>query len=212
MNQGYVFLNFNDMILLKHWLELFLKDKELSFELIANELLVNKVTSDPSELHGILCGMVSGGMNLDNQDWINSLADFINAGEKFPEEVDSLIYQVYEASVEQLLDGEFSFSMLLPDDLAPIAERAQSLLSWVQGFLLGFGVQQEGQHSISDEVKEALTDFSEIAKMDSAMSESEESEQALFEVEEYVRISTMLCFSELGKTGETDLSAFRTIH
>lgn len=200
------------MILLKHRLELFLKDKEISFEQIANELLINKVTSDPSELHGILCGMVSGGMNLDNQDWINSLADFINAGDKFPEEVDSLIYQVYEASVEQLLDGEFSFSMLLPDDLSPIAERAQCLISWVQGFLLGFGVQQEGQHSISDEVKEALTDFSEIAKMDSAMPESEESEQALFEVEEYVRISAMLCFSELGKTGETDLSAFRTIH
>lgn len=200
------------MILLKHRLELFLKDKELSFELIANALLSNKVTSDPSELHGILCGMVSGGMNLDNQDWINSLADFINAGDKFPEEVDSLIYQVYEASVEQLLDGEFSFSMLLPDDLAPIEERAQSLISWVQGFLLGFGVQQESQHSISDEVKEALNDFAEIAKMDSAMSESEESEQALFEVEEYVRISAMLCFGELGKTGDTDLSAFRTIH
>ena len=48
--------------------------------------------------------------------------------------------------------------------------------------------------------------------MESDMSESEESEQALFEAEEYVRISAMLCFSELGKTGETDLSAFRTIH
>lgn len=189
-----------------------MKDKELSFEQVANELLVNKISTDPSELHGILTGMVSGGMNLDNQDWINSLSDFINTGEKFPEEVETLIYQVYEATVEQLLDGEFAFSMLLPDDLAPIAERAQCLISWVQGFLLGFGVQQEGQHSLSDEIKEALADFSEIAKMESDMSESEESEQALFEVEEYVRISAMLCFSELGKTGETDLSAFRTIH
>jgi yecA family protein len=189
-----------------------LSDKELSFEQIANELLVNKISTDPSELHGILSGMVTGGMHLDNQDWINSLADFINSGDKFPEPVDTLIYQVYETTVEQLLDGEFSFSMLLPDDLAPIAERAQSLISWVQGFLLGFGVQQEGQHSLSDEIKEALADFSEIAKMESDMPESEESEQALFEVEEYVRISAMLCFTELGKTGETDLSAFRTIH
>ena len=51
-----------------------MKDKELSFEQVANELLVNKISTDPSELHGILTGMVSGGMNLDNQDWINSLS------------------------------------------------------------------------------------------------------------------------------------------
>lgn len=189
-----------------------MKDKELSFEQVANELLVNKITSDPSELHGIICGMIAGGMNLDNQDWINSLADFINSGEKFADDLETLIFQVYEISCEQLLDGEFSFMLLLPDDMAPITERAQSLISWVQGFLLGFGVQQQAQHSISDEIKEALADFSEIAKMESDMSESEESEQALFEVEEYVRISAMLCFSELGKTSDTDLSAFRTIH
>lgn len=189
-----------------------MQDKELSFEQIANDLLANKVTSDPSELHGILCGMLSGGMSLDNQDWINSLSDFVNTGEKFPSEVETLIYQVFETSCTQLLDGEFSFQLLLPEDVAPIIDRAQSLISWVQGFLLGFGVQQDGQHSLSAEVKEALADFAEIARMDSDMPESEESEQALFEVEEYVRISAMLCFGELGKTGETDLSSFRTIH
>lgn len=189
-----------------------MKDNELSFEKVANELLANKVACDPSELHGILCGMVAGGMNLDNQDWINSLSDFVHAGEKFSSEIEALILQLYEISCSQFLDGEFSFSLLLPEDHAPIAERAQSLILWVQGFLLGFGVQKESQQSISDEIKEAIVDFSEIAKMEHEMDESEESEQALFEVEEYVRISVMLCFSELGKTGENDLSAFRTLH
>lgn len=189
-----------------------MKDKELSFEQVANELLINKVSSDPSEVHGIICGMVSGGMNLDNQDWINSLADFVNAGDRFPDELEALIYQLYEFTCDQLLDGEFSFTLLLPDDVAPINERAHSLISWVQGYLLGFGVQQDGQHSISPEIKEALADFAEIVKMQSDMPESEDSEQALFEVEEYVRISAMLCFGELGKTGDTDLSVLRTIH
>jgi len=189
-----------------------LKDKELSFEQVANELLANKVSSDPAELHGIICGMVAGGMNLDNQEWIGSLSDFVNSGEPFPSNLESFIYQLYELTCEQFLDGEFSFSLLLPEDMAPVTERAQSVISWVQGFLLGFGVQQQLQQSLSDEVKEALSDFAEIAKMDSNMPESEESEQALFEVEEYVRISAMLCFSELGKAGDTDLSSFRTIH
>lgn len=189
-----------------------MQDNELSFEKVANELLVNKIACDPSELHGILCGMVAGGMSMDNQEWINSLSDFINSGEPFASEMEALILQVYETSCTQFLDGEFSFSLLLPDDQAPIVERAQSLISWVQGFLLGFGVQQESQQSMTDEIKEAIVDFSEIAKMDSEMPESEESEQALFEVEEYVRISAMLCFSELGKASDNDLSAFRTLH
>ena len=36
--------------------------------------------------------------------------------------------------------------------------------------------------------------------MDEEMDEDEETEKAFFEVVEYVRVSAMLCFNELGKS------------
>lgn len=193
-------------------MRIILKDNGLSFEAIANSLLANKIASDPAEIHGILCGMLSGGMKMDNTEWMMSLADFINTGEPFSENVERLISEMFKETCRQLLDSEFTLVVCLPDDAAPISERGQAIISWVQGFLLGFGVQQEERKSCSEEVKEALQDFAEIAKMDPEMAENEESEQALFEVAEYVRISAMLCFTELGQSSENDLSAFRTLH
>jgi uncharacterized protein YgfB (UPF0149 family) len=44
------------------------------------------------------------------------------------------------------------------------------------------------------------------------MEEGEESEQAFFEVIEYVRISTMLCFNELGKSLIDSRQQSPTVH
>lgn len=189
-----------------------MKDSELRFEAIANSLLANKVDSDPAEIHGILCGMLAGGMNMDNRDWLLSLADFINAGQSFSDDIEKILIALYEDTCKQLQHPDFSFAMCMPEDGAPISERGHAVVSWVQGFLLGFGVQQEQRKSCSDEVKEALQDFSEIARMDAEMVESEEAEQALFEVTEYIRISVMLCYGEMGQAQSGDMSAFRTLH
>ena len=86
------------------------------------------------------------------------------------------------------------------------------MINFVQGFMTGFGLYQNDLSQCSAEVKEAFEDFAEIARMEDAMTEDEESEQALFEVEEYVRISTMLCFNELGQSPLDDAEAPPTVH
>ncbi|XOV78980.1 MAG: UPF0149 family protein [Aestuariibacter sp.] len=189
-----------------------MNDSELRFEAIAHNLLASKVASDPAEIHGILCGMLAGGMSMDNREWLMSMADFINAGESFSVDIEKLLIALFEDTCKQLQNPDFTFELCIPEDGAPISERGHAVVSWVQGFLLGFGVQQEQRKSCSDEVKEALQDFSEISKMDAEMAETEEAEQALFEVTEYIRISVMLCFGELGQASGGDLSAFRTLH
>lgn len=189
-----------------------MKESELRFEAMANNLLANKVASDPAEIHGILCGMLAGGMHMENKEWLGSMADFVNAGQPFSDEIEKLLLALFEDTCKQLQHPDFSFAMCIPEDGAPISERGQAVISWVQGFLLGFGVQQEQRKSCSEEVKEALQDFSEIAKMDAEMADTEEAEQALFEVTEYIRISVMLCYGELGQANSGDMSAFRTLH
>ena len=51
---------------------------------------------------------------------------------------------------------------------------------------------------MSEDVKEVLVDFGEIANLSDEMEENEATEQAYFEIAEYVRISALLCFTELG--------------
>jgi uncharacterized protein YgfB (UPF0149 family) len=55
----------------------------------------------------------------------------------------------------------------------------------------------------SADVKEVLTDFADIANLSDEIEEDETTEQAYFEISEYVRISSLLCFTELGTPPES---------
>lgn len=183
-----------------------------SFEKISALLERNNILANAAEIQGMFCGMLGGGMPLEHRDWDEPVADFINQGDKLPPEVQETFNQLYNTTCQQLVDTDFALVLCLPDDSAPINDRGQALLSWVQGFMLGFGLHQEDLTGCSDDVKEGLEDFAEIARMDEEMSENEESEQAFFEVLEYVRVTAMLCFIELGKSPEEQQSQPKTVH
>ncbi|MFT6269240.1 MAG: yecA family protein [Alphaproteobacteria bacterium] len=160
----------------------------------------NNIIVDASEVQGILCGMLAGGMNIDDQEWIEALADVINQGEVIPAEAQTFIEKMFDKVCQEFIEADFALKLCLPDDATSINDRGAAFVNWVQGFLLGFGLHQNDLTTCSAEAKEALEDFSDIAKLDEAMEEGEESEQAFFEVLEYVRIGAMLCFNEMGKS------------
>src|SRR5688572_26041029 len=78
------------------------------------------VGMDASELHGSLCGYLSGGGEAPGRaDWIaRMLAD--------PEAVtvapDSALDHMFTATAELLDAPDFGFEMLLPDDDAPVTD------------------------------------------------------------------------------------------
>ena len=183
-----------------------------SFEKLSALLTQHNILSDAAEVHGILVGMLAGGMPLENRDWLEPMSDFINQGEALANEVKEALLSLFNDTCQQLLDADFALVLCLPDDAAPINERGNALINWVQGFMLGFGIHQADLTGCSDDVKEALEDFSDISRMDEEMSEDEESEQALFEVMEYVRVSSMLCFNELGKSAASQQDGSQTVH
>lgn len=172
----------------------------------------NDILTSAAEVQGMFCGMLGGGMPLECQDWLEPLADFIHQGETFSNDVIEAFRNLYDNTCQQLVESDFALVLCLPEDSAPINERGQALLNWVQGFMLGFGLHQDDLTGCSADVKEGLEDFAEIARMDDEMSEDEESEQALFEVMEYVRVTAMLCFNELGKSPEQQQSEPKTVH
>jgi hypothetical protein len=155
------------------------------------------VKSHASELHGVLTGLVCAGFAFEDQGYIAMLNDLFHDGDHFPKAVKNAIKRMYSELWTTILDDNYSFNLLLPDDDDSMAERGHALSTWVQGFNLGFGLQQKDSPVVSADVKEVLTDFGEIANLSDEMDEDEDTEQAYFEICEYVRISALLCFSEL---------------
>ncbi len=172
-------------------------NNEIDFATMQGILASEGLKSHASELHGVLTGLICAGFEFEDQNYVVMLHDLFNEGEGFPSAVKKALKQMYSELWSGILDDSYSFNLLLPDDDDSIAERGHALSVWVQGFNLGFGLQQKDSPVVSDEVKEVLTDFGEIANLSDEMEEDEDTEQAYFEIAEYVRISALLCFSEL---------------
>lgn len=176
---------------------------KLDFASTQAVITTDSIQSHASEIHGVLTGLVCAGFTFEEQSYIEMLNDLFNNGERFPNAVILVIKQMYSELWADILDDAYAFQLMLPDDDDSIVERGHALGKWVQGFNLGFGLQQKNSPVTSSEVKEVLTDFAEIANLSDEMEEDEDTEQAYFEISEYVRISALLCFTELGSSPTT---------
>jgi len=176
---------------------------ELNFNNLAE--LLHATTSDfnPSELHGLICGLL-----------------FSHAAEahfkklvlkKIKDETyQSELTQLFETSFTKLNEFSFEFTLLLPDDDVDINIRAEFLGLWCQGFLIGLKKAKIPIKNLpQNETSETLKDIIEIAKINFGnIVDDDEDESAYFELVEYVRLGVLMLFQDLKTTtdaiGEED--------
>jgi yecA family protein len=177
-------------------------DTTLDFASVQAIITTESIEAHGAELHGVLTGLICAGFSFESDEYLVMINDLFNNGEGLPSKVKSTIKLMFAQVWQDIIDDSFSFQLLLPDDDETIVERGHALGAWVQGFNLGFGLQQKDKAVLSEDVKEVVTDFAEIANLSDEMEENEDTEQAYFEIAEYVRISALLCFTELGTPPE----------
>lgn len=147
---------------------------------------------DASELHGALCGWLAGG-GAQTTGWLKQiLAD--DAAPQIP--ADSTLDRLRKVSAAQLDDRSFGFELMLPADDASLSERSGALFDWCRGFLGGFGLAAGHAPPLSDEGTEALADIAKLAAATPQDDGDEDDEQALAEIEEFVRVATLLLHSD----------------
>lgn len=173
------------------------QSNQLDFASAQAIITTENIKAHASEIHGVLTGLICAGFPFEDTSYVSMLNDLFNNGEGFPARVKSCVKQMFSELWTDIIDDAYGFQLMLPDDDDSIVARGHALSVWVQGFNLGFGLQQKDSPVISEEVKEVITDFAEIANLSDEMEEDEATEQAYFEINEYVRISALLCFSEL---------------
>ncbi|GAA6206365.1 MULTISPECIES: UPF0149 family protein [Thalassotalea] len=187
------------------------ENNEVDFATVQALITTQDVKIHGSELHGVLTGLICAGYSFEDQDYLTMINDMFNNGETLPNKLQVTVKLLFSQVWQNILDDSYSFTLLLPDDEDSLVERAHALGAWVQGFNLGFGLQQKSSAVYSEDVKEVLTDFADIANLSDEIEEDETTEQAYFEISEYVRISALLCFTELGTPPESK-EASETVH
>ncbi len=175
----------------------------LDFATVQAVLTSESVEMHAAEVHGVMTGLVAGGYIFEDSDYLIVINDMLNNSEGFPAAVKNTLKEMFNELWKNILDDSYSFQIMLPDDDETIMERANGLGHWVQGFNLGFGLQQKNKAKLSEDVQEVLNDFVDIANLSDEMEEDEDTEQAFYEIAEYVRISALLCFTELGVPPES---------
>ena len=170
-------------------------------------LQVNQLVDDyeleisPSQLHGIITGSAcTAAFNPAATDYLNLIVPYDGLNQiQLGHLGDSL--NIYFNQIVRVLDSQmFEFELALPDEDSSSEFRTEELAAWCRGFLIAYRHSIKNDEALSPDAAEALQDLMEIAFAETGDGEAEELEQALAELEEYLRISVQLIFDDLNPT------------
>lgn len=177
------------------------------YQSIAAELKSASLAVTPAELHGLLVGMLSGGLAINDQTWQPILFDYTNEGMGWPSSALALAQSVFQVTVNELTGTSMELSLLLPDEAGEEAlfALADGVSDFVNHFISGMGLAGIAIDKASDDAKEALADLEEIAKL--GIDEDDDlGEQALLleQVIEHVKACVLTIHAEFGARPESN--------
>lgn len=144
--------------------------------------------SSPSELHGLLTGIVCVTQAPSNDEWVQIL-ETLDVPELDPEALELLTGEA-EDIFHALSEDELDYLPLLPDDEHSLVERVQALADWCAGVVLGFGLASGHIRNDEMELIEHLQDVAAVEFEDSDDdAEGEESYQELYEFVRLIPVS-----------------------
>lgn len=179
-----------------------IQSKIPAFEEVSHILIQVHTQTTPSELHGVLSGLVCIGSRLNGKFWLDSLLQRFKSFGDFAKENQGLILSLYDGICRQLngMEDEY-FEIMLPNENSSLTKRAEALSQWCQGFLYGLNVVDNLIDTTTpDDVHEALRCISELAKLDfTDIQVGEMDATAYFNVLEYVESSVEMIYLEFNQ-------------
>jgi len=158
--------------------------------------------SDPSEAHGMLCGMICASGRADVQAWYEHVLGEAEPGDLTRSAVEAALVELHDVTVQQLGNNDFGFSLLLHSDDDPVDVRVEDLANWCRGFVLGLaagGITDLTR--LPEEAAEVIRDMLEIARAGYETGTDEnENETAITEIIEYVRVGALVVLEEVAES------------
>lgn len=179
----------------------------ISYEEMNHLLVPLGALNSPSELHGMLCGKLAGGVRLNAEEWMEEALTFLDVITNDEGVVgdpeghgQQALARFYTVVLSQLEDSNFGFDVMLPDDEAELDRRTAALGEWCHGFLSGFGsAGLPPDAKFSEDAADALRDLAAIVSIgDGADEDDNEAEADFTAIVEYVRMACLTLFADFG--------------
>lgn len=148
------------------------------------------LTLSSSELHGVVCGLAVCG---PDDFELSTLVELVGADALA--DADS-VGEFVEAAITALLAEDLSFQLLLSDDEAPLADRAQGLAEWCAAFVAGIGAGLT-EVELPVDTREIVRDFIAVSELEVDIEETDEAEADLVELEEFAKVGVLLIMEQL---------------
>ena len=82
---------------------------------------------NPAELHGLLCGLLCADADLNCDQWVRHVREVLADDVEFSQPVRDLLSKLLEYGIAQLNAPDWSVTLLLPDDDAPLSSGSMRL-------------------------------------------------------------------------------------
>ena len=163
------------------------------YQELQHKLTTANASADASEVHGVICGVIASNQELPVY-WFAELFDQAEEGDLLAADCRSEVEELYANTIRQIEDAGVGMKLLLPDDENSLTTRAKAVSQWCQGFLYGIGLSGDAfEQQLSNEAREALEDIASFTRMDvDGIEESEEEEDALVQITEFLWVASML--------------------
>jgi uncharacterized protein YgfB (UPF0149 family) len=157
------------------------------------------IAHSPSELHGVICGLLATGHGVDDAPLLGILAAHAELPQGFPDALTAELIDCRDSAHEGFSDTGLELALLLPDDDEDLGLRVAALGQWSEGFLIGFGTGAAGMSDsqLSPGVQEALSDLAAVSQIDTPEEHGEEEESLLEQVTEHCRMAALMIYTDL---------------
>lgn len=166
---------------------------------VAVERALGRVEADISaaEIHGVCCGMLVVDQAANQDAWLAHIIQGDPQDFHF-QEVRTLLRELFAVTRQQMNDSGMGFELFLPED-EDLEAQVEAMQDWCQGFSFGLaaaGIKEMGK--LPEDSREWAEDVVRIgASGELDLENAEESENALTEILEYLRVGVLMMNEEM---------------
>jgi uncharacterized protein YgfB (UPF0149 family) len=168
-----------------------------AYDDVIETIAVLNLPFSASELHGQMCAYLCAGADSQGEAYLRALLE--NKKDKESRDALLVLFSVYSISQQQIVNFDFEFELLLPDDNEPLPSRAEAFGQWCEGFVQGLSLAGVDENQFyEEEAQEALLHIRDFAELDyESLDVEDEDESALVEVSEYTRMAVLRLHADL---------------
>lgn len=174
------------------------------YELLVQSLGAAGVAHSPSELQGVIAGLLATGHGGSDAEVLGALAAHADLQQGFDQTLSQHLLALRDQAQKGYEGTGLDLALMLPDEDEDLGLRVAAVGQWCEGFLVGFGTGSANTHDkdLPTGIQEALSDLAAISQVDAPDGQGDEEEDMFEQVADHCRMAALMIYTELVMRGQ----------